>query len=539
MASTRDRVVVIGGGIGGLTAAALLASRGLEVVLLERAARVGGKMREVVLGGRPIDVGPTVLTMRWVLDEIFASVGLCFEDHVRLRPAEILARHAWPGGATLDLFADVDRTVDAIGALAGPREANGYRRFCRYAREIFDVVEAPFLRAERPTLRTVLSTAGSLGVGGLMKIDGHRTLHRALGDFFADERLRQLFGRYATYCGSSPYLAPATLSVIAHVEREGVWFPEGGMYRVAEALAAAAARAGAALRCGAHVAAIEDGGGRARAVVLEGGERIEADAIVMNADPAALRSGLFGQRPARKAPSGAPRSLSAVTWALVAEASGFPLLRHNVFFSADYEAEFRDLFDRGALPRDATVYVCAEDRWNAPSPEPGGASPGSASPGGASPGGASPDGACDARAGERLFLIVNAPATGDTHPPSSTEIHACEQRVFHQLQRFGLSLRSVGPSPVVTTPADFERLFPATGGALYGPASHGWSSPFARPASRSKLRGLYFAGGSVHPGAGVPMAALSGRIAAQSVMEDLASTSRSRAAATPGGTWTR
>ncbi|WP_437734904.1 1-hydroxycarotenoid 3,4-desaturase CrtD [Sorangium sp. So ce1335] len=529
MADTRDRVVVIGGGIGGLTAAALLASSGLDVVLLERAARVGGKMREVVLGGRPIDVGPTVLTMRWVFDEVFASVGLRFEDHVRLRPAETLARHAWPDGATLDLFADVERTADAIGALSGPREADGYRRFCRYARDIFDVVEAPFLRAERPTLRTILSTAGTLGVGGLMKIDGHRTLHRALGDFFADERLRQLFGRYATYCGSSPYLAPATLSVIAHVEREGVWFPEGGMYRVAEALAAAATRAGATLRCGAHVAAIEDGGGRAKAVVLEGGERIEAGAIVMNADPAALRSGLFGQRAARKAPSGAPRSLSAVTWALVAEASGFPLLRHNVFFSADYEAEFRDLFERGALPRDATVYVCAEDRWNAPSPEPGGAAPGEASPGGAG----------GARAGERLFLIVNAPANGDTHPPSATEIHACEQRVFHQLQRFGLSLTRSGPSPVVTTPADFERLFPATGGALYGPASHGWNSPFARPASRSKLRGLYFAGGSVHPGAGVPMAALSGRLAAQSVMEDLASTSRSRAAAMPGGTWMR
>ncbi|KYF67273.1 1-hydroxycarotenoid 3,4-desaturase CrtD [Sorangium cellulosum] len=528
MVDTRDRVVVIGGGIGGLTAAALLASSGLDVVLLERAARVGGKMREVVLGGRRVDVGPTVLTMRWVFDEIFASIGLRFEDHVRLRAAETLARHAWPDGATLDLFADVERTADAIGALAGPREADGYRRFCRYAREIFEVVEAPFLRAERPTLKTILSTAGSLGISGLMKIDGHRTLHRALSDFFADERLRQLFGRYATYCGSSPYLAPATLSVIAHVEREGVWFPEGGMYQVAEALAAAATRAGATLRCGAHVAAIEEGRGRVREVVLEGGERIAADAVVMNADPAALRSGLFGQRAARRAPAGAPRSLSAVTWALVAEASGFPLLRHNVFFSGDYEAEFRDLFERDALPRDATVYVCAEDRWNAPSPELGGAGPG-----------APPEAPAPAPVGERLFFIVNAPATGDTHPPSPSEIHACEQRVFHQLQRYGLSLKSVGPSPVVTTPADFERLFPATGGALYGPASHGWNSPFARAASRSKLRGLYFAGGSVHPGAGVPMAALSGRLAAQSVMEDLASTSRSRTAAMPGGTWMR
>lgn len=527
MADKGDRVVVIGGGIGGLTAAALLASNGLDVVLLERAARVGGKMREVALGDRRLDVGPAALTMRWVFDELFASLGLRFGDHVPLRPAETLARHAWQDGSTLDLFADVERTADAIGAFAGAREADGYRRFCRYAREIFEVVEAPFLRAERPTVMTMLSTASSLGLGGMMKIDGHRTLHRALGDFFADGRLLQLFGRYATYCGSSPYLAPATLSVVAHVEREGLWFPEGGMYRVAEALAAAAARAGATLRCSAHVAAIDEDSGRARGVVLEGGERIEADAVVMNADPAALRSGLFGRGAARKAPANAPRSLSAVTWALVAEASGFPLLRNNVFFSRDYEAEFRDLFERAEVPRDATVYVCAEDRWNEPSPELGGAAAGA------------PPGAREAHAGERLFFIVNAPATGDMHSSSSTEIHECEQRVFHQLQRFGLSLESTGLSPVVTTPADFERMFPATGGALYGPVSHGWNSPFARPASRSKLQGLYFAGGSAHPGAGVPMAALSGQLAARSVMEDLASTSRSRAAATPGGTWTR
>jgi 1-hydroxycarotenoid 3,4-desaturase len=514
MSNGQGRVVVIGGGVGGLAAAILLAANGLEVTLLERADRVGGKMRQVSLAGRSIDVGPTVLTMRWVFDELFAAVGLRFEDLVSLRPAEILARHAWLDGSRLDLFADLERSADAIGEFAGPREADGYRRFCHYAQEIYQTVEGPFLRADRPTMTTILSTAGSLGLGGLVRIDGHRTLWRALADFFQDPRLLQLFGRYATYCGSSPYFAPATLNVIAHVEREGVWFPEGGMIRVAEALALAATRAGATIRCGAHVASIETERGRTSAVVLESGERIKADAVVMNADISALKRGLFGSRPAKKAPGDSPRSLSAVTWAHVAEASGFPLVRHNVFFSSNYEAEFHDMFERAALPKEATVYLCAQDRLNDAEPE-GGA------------------------AGERLFLIINAPATGDTHPPSSTEILECEQRVFHQLQRYGLSLKSVGPSPVVTTPADFERLFPATGGALYGPVSHGWNSPFSRPPSRSKLPGLYFAGGSAHPGAGVPMATLSGQLAARSVIEDLASISRSRTAAMPGGTWMR
>lgn len=528
MTDGQARVVVIGGGVGGLSAAILLAAHGLDVVLLERAERVGGKMREVEIGGRPIDVGPTVLTMRWVFDELFESVGLRFEDHVRLRPAETLVRHAWPDGSTLDLFADIERSADAIGVLAGAREADGYRRFCVYARELYEAVEGPFLRAHRPTFKTILSAAGSLGVSGLMKIDGHRTLWRALGDFFQDARLRQLFGRYATYCGSSPYEAPATLNVIAHVERAGVWLPEGGMYRVAEALEAAAIRAGVTIRCGAHVASIESDGGRATGVVLDTGERIGARSVVLNADPAALKRGLFGSRVARTGPSDSQRSLSALTWAFVGEVTGFPLVRHNVFFSSDYAAEFRDLFERATLPHEATLYVCAQDRWNEAAPHTG--APGSEADGDAR--GASPT-------AERLFFIMNAPSTGDTHPPSSTEILECEQRMFRHLQRSGLSMKSVGLSPRVTTPADFERLFPATGGALYGPASHGWSSPFSRSPARAKLPGLYFTGGSAHPGAGVPMASLSGRLAARSVIEDLASTSRSRTAGIPGGTWMR
>ncbi|MEP7119737.1 MAG: FAD-dependent oxidoreductase, partial [Byssovorax sp.] len=215
-----ERVVVVGGGVGGLVTAALLAHRGLEVVLLERAPAIGGKMRQVHPGGRAVDAGPTVLTMRWVFEEIFAALGTTLDTHVALAPAELLARHAWEGSGgapqRLDLFADLDRSADVIGDFAGPREAAGYRRFCEHARRIYATVEQPFLRSERPTLGSTLSVARGLGVTGLLGIDGHRTLWKSLGEFFRDPRLRQLFGRYATYCGSSPFLAPATLNVIAH-----------------------------------------------------------------------------------------------------------------------------------------------------------------------------------------------------------------------------------------------------------------------------------------------------------------------------------
>jgi 1-hydroxycarotenoid 3,4-desaturase len=324
------------------------------------------------------------------------------------------------------------------------------------------------------------------------------TLWKALGEHFRDERLRQLFGRYATYSGSSPFQAPATLMLIAHVEQQGVWLVEGGMVRLAEALAGLAERQGAVVRRDAAVAEISVRNGHTTGVVLAGGERIESDAIVCNADVGALATGLFGRAVTGAAPlpKREDRSLSAVTWAMAARTEGFGLTRHNVFFSRDYKAEFDDI-GRGRLPGEPTVYVCAQDRG-----EPG----------------AQPDGGA-----ERLLVLVNAPPNGDRREFTSMEIEQCATRTFGVLQRCGLTVHRRPDATVVTTPAMFERLFPATGGALYGQAVHGSMAAFRRPGSRSAIANLYLAGGSVHPGPGVPMAVLSGRLAASSLLQDLVS----------------
>lgn len=511
------RVVVVGAGVGALSAAIALGSRGVAVTVLDRAPRVGGKMREVEVAGRRVDSGPTVLTVRAVFDELFAAAGASLDAYVTLDPVEVLARHAWADGSRLDLYRDVDRTADAIGALAGAREASGYRAFCAYAKGIHERVEGPFMRAQRPTLGSVLRDQGLRGMISLARIDATRTLWSSLGDFFRDPRLLQLFGRYATYCGSSPFLAPATLNVIAHVEREGVWVVRGGMARLAEALARLAAEQGVEFALGTGVSEVLTDGGRATGVRLDDGRVLHADAVVFNGDVNALSTGLLGA-PAQRAWSvdaGAARSLSAVTFSAVAKTTGFPLVRHNVFFSRDYPREFREIVDGDSLPSDPTVYVCAQDRDDT---------------------GRAPDTA-DGR--ERLFMIVNAPARGDRRPFSEEEIERCETTTLRRLEALGLSLDWDRSRRVITTPTDFERMFPATGGALYGPPSHGWTSPLARAPSRSTLPGLYLCGGSAHPGAGVPMVARSGLLAAESVLTDLASTGPSPAAATRGGTSTR
>lgn len=503
--------MVIGAGLGGLACAVSLASRGVAVTVLERAAAPGGKMRQVEVDGRAVDSGPTVLTMRGVFEELFESAGERLSDHVSLERAEVIARHAWDDGARLDLFSDIDRSADAIGRLAGAAEARGYLAFCEYSRRIHDAVEGPFMRAQRPSLGSVLRDQGLRGLASLATIDGTRTMWKALGDFFRDPRLRQLFGRYATYCGSSPWLAPATLNVVAHVEREGVWTVRGGMHRLARAVATLAERKGATLRYGAHVEEVLVRDGKAVGVRLADGERIDAEAVVVNADTAALSDGRFGAAAARawrREPSEG-RSLSAVTYSLATRAAGFPLVRHNVFFSRDYQREF-DEIGRDELPSEPTVYACAQDRDDTGAPPPDGV--------------------------DRVLLIVNAPARGGRRPFTPAEIDACTRRTAARLESLGLSLDWSPSRFVTTTPDAFETMFPSTGGALYGPPSHGWKSPLYRAPSRSNVPGIFLAGGSAHPGAGVPMVTRSGMLAAESVLASLASTGRSRPTATPGGT---
>jgi 1-hydroxycarotenoid 3,4-desaturase len=492
-------VIVVGAGIGGLVTALDLAARGLSVHVLDAAPRPGGKMRQVSVGtAAPMDAGPTVFTMRWVFEALYAHAGERLDDQLVMHPFELLARHAWGDGSRLDLFADPVKSAQAISDFAGPAEAAGFMAFSRRARQIYETLEGPFLRATRPSLVTLAWRVSTQSIWGLGRISPFASMWGELEKYFNDPRLRQLFGRYATYCGSSPFQAPATLNLIAHVEQQGVWNIEGGMYALATNLEKLAAERGVVFQYGAHVIDIAVRNGRACGIRLASGEQLDGSAVVFNGDVAALSSGLLGSQAIRAVtrPSTA-RSMSAYTLNLVAQTSGLQLARHNVFLSQNYAAEFDALVGRGQLPSDPTVYICALDCLE------GDASVSTGQP-------------------QRMLCVINAPAVGDRAEPDRANDYArYEAAIFDQLGRCGLKLTTDLASIVRTTPMDFHRMFPATGGALYGAPSHGWQASFARPGARSRLPGLYLAGGSVHPGPGVPMAALAGRNAAASVAADL------------------
>ncbi|AZL60709.1 phytoene desaturase [Tabrizicola piscis] len=515
MDSHSPNVIVIGAGMGGLAAAIRLAAAGSAVTLVEAAATPGGKMRTLPSPAGPVDAGPTVLTLRQVFDDLFALAGERLEDHLTLLPQTVLARHWWEGGSRLDLTGDPAIDAAAIATFAGDREGAAFRRFDRLAQGLHQAFDAPVMQAPGPQLAAILRATLARPALWPALLPG-LSLAGLLRRQFRDPRLVQLFARYATYVGGRPTHAPGVLALIWRAEAAGVWAVEGGMHRLALALADLAKRLGVTLRLSTPARRIVRQGGRVTGVQLQDGITLPCAACVFAGDPAALAAGHLGEGLGAAVParSTTPRSLSAWVWSFAARVEGplaADLIHHNVFFSSDPKAEFGPLA-KGDMPLAPTLYICAEDRAA----------------------GAVPTGP------ERFEIIINAPPGRPDHPEDFARCHA---RTFQRLRQMGLTF-TPEPGPAgLTTPAMLDRLFPGSDGSIYGRSPEGTFAAFARPQARTALPGLYLAGGGAHPGAGVPMAALSGKHAAAAVMADLKMgdlTSRSMLPQTamPGGTLT-
>ncbi|MEL6968473.1 MAG: 1-hydroxycarotenoid 3,4-desaturase CrtD [Pseudomonadota bacterium] len=524
--------IIVGAGMAGLAAGIALAAKGEPVTILEARGYPGGKMRQIMPGQQRqngavaygaegsehpaiqgIDSGPTVFTMKWVFERLFALCGTSPETELNLTKASTLARHAWDGlkgangHAHFDLFADEQASIASVGDFFGAADAAGFARFCTDSRAIYTTLRETFIAAQRPSPIALANRVGWTNLSALLALRPMSTLWSALGDYFPDPRLRQLFGRYATYVGSSPYQAPATLMLIAHVEQDGVWTIDGGMHALARAMQRLALSKGATIRLDSPVASVETIDGKAGAVTLDNGERINAGRILWCGDISALRDSLSdnqGRKNHRRFPPVPEkhRSLSAITWSAKAKTSGFALDHHNVFFSPNYRAEFDSIFRDRETPADPTVYLCAQDRRSD----------------GSGVSGINQD------TGERMLCLTNAPAFGDRRTLSQKELATCQNAMIARLSACGLTVELEPSQTVITQPSTFNTLFPGSGGALYGRASHGWMASFARPGAKTAVPGLYLAGGSVHPGPGVPMATLSGMLAAQQILADRVST---------------
>lgn len=492
MTPPRPHVAIIGAGIAGLAAALRLAHAGAQVTVFETAATPGGKMRRVPSIAGPIDAGPTVLTMRPVFEALFTETGSALDNHVTLEREHLLARHFWRDGTTLDLTRDAAENVTNIEQAFGRSAAKNFTAFDARTRLLFDAFDAPMMQSAAPSQKA-LTLHVMRNPNLLRAMQPHRNMLGALGTQFREPRLAQLFARYATYVGGRPDASPALLSLIWQAEAQGVWHVKGGMHALAIAIAARAKKLGAEFRYNTPVQRIEMQDGSPSAVQTAS-TRIPVDAVLFNGDPRALHQGLLGNAARKAVPKQAtePRSLSAYVHTFAAKPEGIALAAHNVFFGDTPAGEFKPLA-KGQMPDDPTLYICAQDRFGARTPE----------------------------GPERFEIIMNAPATPDNSIPFEEDIAQCQTLVFDRLRSFGLTFSPKPKPDGLTMPHHFAAMFPASNGALYGRSPHGMMAAFQRPTVRSQIKGLYLAGGGVHPGAGVPMATLCAAHAAEMMKADL------------------
>ena len=487
-------IAVIGAGVGGLTCAALLAHAGQRVTIYERNERVGGKLNWLEEGGYTWDMGPSLLTMPYVFETLWQKLGRRLADDLTLVPLPVTCRYRWTDGTTID---------EDAGFWQRPEVA----RFLAYARGLYDLSADAFLHHPLEDWWRQLKPRNLPHLRHLPKIASFQTMDQVVRRFFGeDPHLVQLFDRFATYNGSSPYKTPAAFNIIPYVEAKfGGWYVKGGLYEIARALERICRELGVTIVTRCEVQRLERIAAERPAqpprfrLHLSSTEATGFDQVVCNQD---VLSAYPRFLPASLAEKFRQTRLDKLDAAI----SGFilylgvgrqypQLSQHNIFFSDDYPAEFHQLFEEGLPADEPTIYVAVHSK----------ADPDRAPPG------------C-----ENWFVLVNAPPlTPESRVDWERTAQSYGNRIIQRLEtRFGFEgLRAAIQVRRHFTPADFQTRYLARAGSLYGFASHGVQAAFQRPKLQPPgIKNFYFVGGSTHPGGGLPLVCLSGQMVAEKIL---------------------
>ncbi len=477
------QVVIIGGGIGGLAAAIRMAALGLQVTVCEQGETFGGKMNMWSSNGFRFDTGPSLITMPWIFNELFEVAGSRLEEHLEMVSMHPLSDYSFADGTRFSYTANLPEWLATVRNLE-PKDTDGFLKFMKLGARLFEVSKGNFLR------RPPFSPPRRSDLAALK----HFPFRHAWGNYakvvsahFKSPQLQQLYNRYPTYVGSSPYNSPATLSIIPYIEYAfNGWYPKGGLYKIIETFLTLARNLNITLLTNQKVDRIESTNQRVTSVRLSDGTILKADLVIANCEAQDTRLMLGEPEAVRLEPEN--RSMSGVVFLIGCRKTLPSLNHHSIYFSSDYQAEFRQIFDEQKFPDDPTVYV------NCPSRS---------------------DRSIVPDAGESLFIMANAPS-GDQLEWDEVMIAEARKRVFNRLRLGGFpNIEDEIVVEEVWTPKKIASRYLMPGGAIYGTHSHGWKKAFLRPPNKdSKYQGLYYVGGSTHPGGGTPTVLLSAQITA-------------------------
>ena len=515
--------IVVGGGLAGLAAAVELTTAGVKVTVVERNAHLGGKMNVLDEAGFRFDMGPTILTMPQVVRGIIARSGRRPEDYLSLVRLDPQWRCLYEDGTRVDLLEDVGRMAAAMDRqFPGRGAGEGWRRFIDWSRRMYRLSDKVFFYKDLGGIVDLMRKppANDPGLlGDVLAMRMHSTVARTVHKWIGEPHLRQLSEHFLQYVGSSPFLSPSILGLIASAQVDhGCWYAMGGTRQVARSLERILREEHAELITGAAVKRIVQRDGVAVGVELEDGRALQADLVVSNCDVQRTYRDLLGDGSSlREQQSIASRytpACSGVVLYLGLNRQYDHLLHHNFLFSRDSVAEFDDIYAKGIPARDPSIYLCVPSRTD-PAQAPAG--------------------------GEAFYALIHTPyrREGQQWEGPGGLLEQYRPVVLDKLKRFGME--DIERHIVVErhlTPASIERLYNAEGGAIYGLASHGRMHGGFKPRNRSSvLRNLYLAGGSANPGPGVPMVLMSGVTAAQSALRDLGLPTEGRVASAGAEAW--
>ncbi|WP_266203564.1 1-hydroxycarotenoid 3,4-desaturase CrtD [Pontibacter kalidii] len=483
------KAAIIGAGIGGIATAVRLAVKGYEVTVLEANPTFGGKMQEFWLGKYRFDAGPSLFTLPHLVDELFTLAGRTPSDYFRYTRLDPITHYFWPDGSHVKAWADAGKFAgEAEQQLGVPGQA--VREALRKSARLYQGTAGTFLQKSLHRLDTYLSPDVLKALGCLSDLGLTTTMHQANASQFSDPRMVQLLDRFATYNGSDPYQAPGTLNIIPHLEHNvGAFYPEGGMYAIAASLVQLAEELGVAFKYNEPVKQILTSG-KSITGVETSHATYTANVVVSNMDVVPTYRKLLPNQKAPEQTLQQPRSSSALIfyWGIRHE---FPQLHvHNIFFSQDYKDEFEHIFKYKTVSPDPTVYINITSKTD-PQDAPAG--------------------------GENWFVMVNVPHNQGQDWQQLTT--ATRQAVLQKLSKMlGTDISPLIEEEQLLDPLLIESRTSSFGGALYGSSSNNRMAAFLRhPNFSSRLKGLYFCGGSVHPGGGIPLCLLSAKIVSELV----------------------
>lgn len=484
----QKHVIVIGSGVAGMASAIRLAAKDFSVEIFESALQPGGKLNELHQDGFRFDRGPSLFTLPHLLDEVFSDCGRDPRDYYTYDILPVICRYFYEDGTVLDAYRDPLQLASEIEKKTGEK-AQKVLRFLEKSRKIYELTANVFLFRSFHQFSTFLSRDFIRALLQWYHLDPFTTMHTRNSRIFSEKHIIQLFDRYATYNGSDPYQAPATLNVIPHLEHNiGAFFPEGGMYTIIKSLQKLAKELQVSIHTGTKVDEIILSGKKVFGV-RTGNDIRPSDIVISDADIVHTH-GLIKNHPIPKRYTTLGRSTSALIfyWGLK---ENYPELElHNVLFSSDYQKEFEYLFRKKSITEDPTVYIfISKKRVQGDAP----------------------------KGSENWFVMINTPE--NIGQDWDVLISEARKNILAKIERMlGRRIEPQIVTEAILDPRKIEEYTSSWHGSLYWAHSNSVFSAFLRHPNFSRdIQGLYFCGGSVHPGGGIPLCLSSAKLVAEMV----------------------